>query len=100
VKKLTFKTETIHLAGRDEKFDYKEQLQGLMRSPLNPQAGADFEEVRKSVRVLQAILDVKDGVLSLEDADYEFGKQKLNAMRFGVIDRALLDFKEWYEHPE
>jgi hypothetical protein len=68
---------------------YAEVLREVIRRPLNPQQGATIEEIRQSVRVLDA-LDAANGTLELEDADYEHLKQKTLAMPWNVIDRRLV----------
>jgi hypothetical protein len=74
-----------------EVLKYAEVLREIVRRPLNPQQGASIEEIRQSVRVLDA-LDKANGTLELEDADYEHLKQKTLAMQWNVIDSRLVKF--------
>lgn len=74
---------------------FHQQLTQVMRAPANPQAGADFEEVRKSLRVLTALADLGDGdTLELEDADYEHLRHRVDGMRFGIVDPSIVTFVE------
>jgi hypothetical protein len=68
---------------------YAQILAEVVRRPLNSQAGASIEEMRQSIRVLDE-LETSNGVLELEDADYEHLKSKILAMPWGVIDRRIV----------
>ena len=73
--------------------DYGEVLREVVRRPLNPQAGASIEEMRQSIRVLDAI-DAANGDLELEDADYDHLVAKVRAMPWNIIDRRLVQFHD------
>jgi hypothetical protein len=67
-------------------------IKQVIRRPLDQQKGADIEELRKGIRVLDAV-DKSDGkVLALEDADYEHLKEKTHAMPWAMVDRRILQF--------
>jgi hypothetical protein len=68
---------------------YVQVLREVMRRPADPQKGADIAEMRKSIRVLDA-LDASNGTLELEDADYEHLKTKILNMPWNVIDRRIV----------
>jgi hypothetical protein len=70
--------------------DYAEVLSNVIKRPLNPQAGADIAEMKQSLRVLDA-LEKANGVLELEDADWEHLKLKLRAQPWNVIDQRIVD---------
>jgi hypothetical protein len=72
---------------------YADVIRQVIRRPLDQQKGADMEEMRKGIRVLDAV-DKADQVLVLEDADWEHLKAKTLAMPWAIIDRRLLDFCE------
>jgi hypothetical protein len=77
--------------GGQQTMDYKGQLQHIMRMATDPQRGADIDEIRHSLRVIDA-LDKADGFVELEDADYEFMVKKVRAARFPVAVPELLQF--------
>lgn len=76
-------------------FDYAVALREVIRQPINAQMGADFEELRRGIRLLKAIDGKKAGdVLALEDADWEHLCAKLKGNRWTVIDERILRFVE------
>jgi hypothetical protein len=75
------------------RLDWAEVIRQIIRRPLNPQQGADIEEMRKGIRVLDA-LEAADQVLELEDADWEHLKQKTEAMQWAFVDRRIVTFVE------
>lgn len=70
---------------------YAEVVRQVIRRPLDQQKGADIEEMRKGIRILDQ-LDKSTTVLELEDADYEHLKQKTNAMPWAFVDKRILEF--------
>ena len=72
--------------------NYKEQLTGIMQAPMDPQRGAGIEEVRKSVRVLDALEKAGEDQVVLEDADYAHVVEKINAARYLVLTKEVLQF--------
>jgi hypothetical protein len=71
--------------------DYKKELIIIFRSPIDSKAGADIEEMRRSIRVLDA-LDRATDTLVLEDADYNYLKERVNRARFGMVHPAIVQF--------
>jgi hypothetical protein len=71
--------------------EWAEIIRQVVRRPLDPQRGVDIDEMRKSIRVLDA-LEKSNGVLELEDADWEFLKMKTLAMQWGVIDSRIVQY--------
>jgi hypothetical protein len=74
-----------------EDLDWAQIMREVIRRPLDPKSGADIEEIRRGVRVLDA-LDHANGTLELEDADYEHLKQKTLVMPWAMIDKRILEF--------
>lgn len=83
--------ETIKPDGSPTVLDYKIQLEGIMRAPLDPSRGADIEEIRNSIRVLDVLSKAKDKLV-LEDADYEYMCRKVNAARYILASPAVIQF--------
>jgi len=67
-------------------------IRQVIRRPLDSQRGADIDELRRGIRVLDALDAAKDRVLALEDADYDHLKAKTLAMQWGLVDRRVLSF--------
>lgn len=70
---------------------YADVLREVIRRPTDPQRGADIAEMRRSIRLLDA-LEAANGVLKLEDADYELLKTKVEGMPWNLIDRRIITF--------
>jgi hypothetical protein len=71
--------------------DYKKELTTIFHTPADPKAGAEIEEMRRSIRVLDA-LDKATDVLELEDADYNYLRERINKARFGMVHPAIVQF--------
>ena len=89
MKRITLRKVTLDQS--QETIEWADIVRQVIRKPLNAQAGADIAEMRNSIRVLDA-LDKSNGVLELEDSDWEHLKQKTMAMQWAVIDRCILQF--------
>jgi hypothetical protein len=72
--------------------DYRSLIEQVLRVPLDRQQGATIDEMRKSIRVLDALDMAQDGTLALEDADWEHLAQKVRAFPWGMVDRRLVVF--------
>jgi hypothetical protein len=68
---------------------WSEAIRQVLRRPLDAQKGADIDELRRSIRVLDA-LEASDGTLELEDADWEHLCQKVRAMQWAFVDRRIV----------
>jgi|307.fasta_scaffold00843_12 hypothetical protein len=71
---------------------WDEAIRQVIRRPLDTQKGAEIEEIRKGIRVLDALDKAKDGVIELEDADWEHLKAKTQAMQWAFVDKRILQF--------
>src|SRR5262245_12714966 len=69
-------------------------IRQVVRAPLNRQQGADIDEIRRSLRVLDAVDRATSDELELEDADWQVLKDKVVGMRWGVIDERLVQFHD------
>jgi hypothetical protein len=79
--------------------DWAQIIREVIRRPLDPKSGADIDEIRRGVRVLDA-LDQADGALELEDADWEHLKIKTLAMPWAIIDKRILEFVDDVTEPK
>lgn len=67
-------------------------VEQAIRIPLDRQNGATIDEMRKGIRVLDALDATRDDVLELEDADWEFLKSKVERYPWAGTDRRFLQF--------
>lgn len=74
--------------------DYRLIIEQAVRIPLDRQTGATVDEMRKGIRILDALDSVKNEVLELEDADWEFLKQKVEKFPWAGTDRRFLQFHD------
>jgi hypothetical protein len=91
--------------------DYRSVIEQAIRVPLDRQAGATIDEMRKGIRVLDALDRVPlsgtvepgpnggvelhpNTVLELEDADWEHLKHKVERMPWAVVDRRFVQFHD------
>lgn len=72
--------------------DYRSIIEQAIRVPLDRQNGATIDEMRKGIRVLDALDAAQDEVLTLEDADWEFLKTKVEKMPWSQVDRRFVQF--------
>lgn len=75
-------------------FSYKEELKIILHTPIDRNAGADIEEMRRAIRVLDALDATEDNKLVLEDADFDYLKKRMNSAKFAIVDPALVKFVE------
>ena len=78
--------------------DYRMIIENAVRIPLDRQTGASIDEMRKGIRILDALDAAKDDVLALEDADWEFLKQKVEKFPWAGTDRRFLEFYDAIMH--
>jgi hypothetical protein len=91
MKSITLRTVPSNSSTMEGDLDWAEVIRQVIRRPMDPQTGVTIEEMRKSVRVLDA-LEKSNGTLELEDADWEHLKEKTLKMPWGVIDSRILQF--------
>jgi hypothetical protein len=72
---------------------WAEAIRQVIRRPLDPQKGADIEEIRRGIRILDA-LERGGQVLELEDADWEHLCAKTRTMQWAFVDRRIVAFVE------
>jgi len=72
--------------------DYRFLIEQAVRIPMNRQTGATIDEMRKGIRVLDALEHVQDNVLSLEDADWVHLREKVEHMPWSAVDRRFVQF--------
>ena len=99
----TFDKEKSPAEWESDRVDYIDCIKVVTRAPLNPQLGISIEEMRKSLRVLDALEGKQAGdLLALEDEDHAHLCEKVRVARWRLVDErivrfslAVLDAKEW-----
>ena len=97
MKSIKLISVPIVIQGVEDVFDYRAMLKALLESPADPEKGAGIDEVRKSLRALDAI-DAADDVLELEDADFEYVLGRVRNARFVSANRVYIDFVESFQN--
>lgn len=64
-----------------------------METPADQQRGASIDEIRKSIRVLDA-LEAASGTVQLEDADFDYLVQRVKTAKFTSNNQVFIDFVE------
>lgn len=87
-----------------QRVDYRAIIEQAIRVPLDRQQGASIDEMRKGIRVLDALdmtgregstsLTHDNGILELEDADWEHLKLKVEKMPWAMVDRRFIQFHD------
>ena len=93
MKTVQLKIVPLTVNGETGELNYKAQLEAILKTPSNLQGGADYDEIRKSIRLLD-ILETANGEVKLEDADHEYLKARVMGARYGVIDKVVQSFIE------
>lgn len=74
--------------------EYRAVIAQCLKVPLDKQSGANIDEMRKCIRVLDALDSAQGDVLELEDADWEILKKKVTSMPWAVVDRRIVMFHD------
>jgi len=64
--------------------DYKEQIVNFLSTPLNPQAGTNYDEMSKVLPVIAKVRDCESPYVLLEDAEHALLAERAKAARFTV----------------
>lgn len=91
----TIQLRTVQATDSSAALVYADAIRTVIRQPLDTNRGVSIDEMRKGIRILDKLDEAEktnSGQLSLEDADYEHLKQKIEAMSWGMVDRHLLEF--------
>ena len=103
MKKLTLKKVKIDYGediikpdGAPEFLEYRQTIMGLLKTPKDPQKGADFEEVAAAIPIWLKFRDMNrpelgDSEILLEDAEHKFVIECLKNARFVQRSVELFD---------
>ena len=93
MKTIELKTiEGVH-DGKPLKIVYKAQLIEVMKTPLNGE-WASVNEIRSSIRVMEALETATGDTLNLEDADYDHMRQCVLSMRWPIKNKLVIQFTD------
>lgn len=88
---LNFPADLDLMGIADVEIRFVPQLRAVMTSPMKPNSGVTMDEMHRTMRVLKA-LDEDADALVLEDADFDFVIQKLDAFRWPAVHPRLVAF--------
>jgi hypothetical protein len=91
MKQIALKTVDMDIQGVARKLSYKNELQIIFSAPADMSKGANVEEMRRSIRILDA-LDKSTDVLELEDADFVYLKDRVPNAKFAFVHSVLVQF--------
>jgi len=81
--------------GEAPPIDYRLLIESAIKVPLDRQNGATIDEMRRGIRVLDALdRAIGDAPLELEDADWEHLVAKVEHMPWGSVDRRFVRFHD------
>ena len=83
----TIENKKFKIEGKDN--SYGDMLKSCVSLP--PQGGFSLEDIEKRLRILSA---VNDKEIKLEDADYNLAMECILKMRWGILDKAIIEFRD------
>ena len=95
MKNIPLKIVDMVLGEQTAKLNYKKQIASILE---NPPDRVSIDEMRRSIRVLDALEKVED-VLVLEDADFEHLKKVVLAAKWPMVNKVILTFTEDVTNP-
>lgn len=72
-----------------------EQIKGALRTPSNPQGGADLAEIAESTVLIRKIfpaIDKGENTVLIENGEHQLLMKKINNLHWVVIDPAIKDW--------
>ena len=90
--KIDYDEDVLKHTGAPEFLEYRSTIMGLLKTPKDPQKGADFEETAQAIPIWSKFRkykmpDIGDGEILLEDAEHKFVVECLKNARF--IQRSI-----------
>lgn len=87
---ITLKSAEIKTSAVNTTLDYKKELLRLSETPA-PGQSFSVAQMRKAIRVTEK-LEAANGHVVLEDADWEFLNQRVQAEQWGLAHKAIVQF--------
>lgn len=72
--------------------DYRELINVVVNAA--PQGGMTMSDMRSRLRIIDAVEKSNGENIALEDADYDTLLTCLDAMRWAIVDRQIVDFED------
>jgi hypothetical protein len=97
----TIELKTVEMPTDDGKtinLSYRMQLYEIMRTPPEGK-GADYDDIRRSLRIMD-LLDKPGEAITLDEADFEYMKKRVLAIRWPMINKAVAQFIEDVTNPQ
>ena len=96
VKRIELKKVDAILFGEKQTLEYGPLIRVIVETPQNQERGAQIDEIRKSIRILER-LEAADDFLELEDADYDYLCNRVKNARFTSNNAVFAEFVEYIE---
>ena len=74
----------------EETFDYREALINILRTPADPRAGLNYEEMGKRLKLIEKLGEAKEFVL-LEDAEWRELSNAFKTHRFARVFESVVE---------
>jgi hypothetical protein len=95
MKTVPLKTAKItDPAGNEREVNYADYIHAIMSSPADAGKGMTLDEIRKGLRVLNALEKGTNDSFQLEDADFEFMAARVKNSKFNFAHPTILQFVE------
>ncbi len=85
---------------QEQRFDYRANLEAILKSPSDPQRGMQIEDVRRSVKILDALDRAKGTKFILEDEEYSHLKARVDAAFWPFALPAVVSFVDDIDHAQ
>lgn len=92
MRTITFETHKITGPGGQEiDFDYKRELTTVAGAPMPGSQGFTVADMRQALAVTAKLAEA-NGVVELNEDEWQFLKPRVEAQRWAVADQIIVDF--------
>jgi hypothetical protein len=81
-----------------QQFDDVTILKTVLQQPSDPRVGLQLAEIRKSLKIMDRLDLVVDGELRLEDAEWEYLKQRYSIFPFALAHSDIAELADAIEN--
>lgn len=74
----------------EDTLDYRDMFLNILRSPSDPRAGLNYEEMGKRLKLIEKVGEAKEFIL-LEDAEWRELSDAFKAHRFGRVFESIVE---------
>ncbi len=93
-------TEFDEAAMQRQMFSYAANIEAILKSPADPQRGAQITEIRKSMAVLDALDKAKGKLILHEESDYLYLKERVDGAWWPFALPAVCEFVDDIDHAQ